>query len=64
MIDPDDLRVIHQASIAAQAAIGILADRIEAALPEPEVVRSGRRTVMLNIKLAETSAIDLARKAA
>jgi len=30
----------------------------------PAVVRTPRRTVMVNIKLAESSAIDLARKAA
>jgi hypothetical protein len=30
----------------------------------PAVVRTPRRTVMVNIKLAESSAVDLARKAA
>lgn len=45
MIDPDDLRAIHQAAIAAQDAIGILADRIEAALPEPESEESGEHAV-------------------
>jgi len=29
----------------------------------PAIVRTPRRTVMVNIKLAETSAIDLAKKA-
>ena len=67
MIDPDDLRAVHQAALAAQDAIATLADAIEAVLPEeepPAIVRPARRAVMVNIKLAESSAIDLAKKAA
>jgi hypothetical protein len=36
MIDPDDLIDLHSAAIAVQDALGVLVERLEVLLPEPE----------------------------
>ena len=37
MTDPDDLIDLHSAAMAVQEAIGVLVERLEVLLPEPEL---------------------------
>jgi hypothetical protein len=37
LIDPDDLTDLHSAAIAVQDALGVLVERLEVLLPEPEL---------------------------
>jgi hypothetical protein len=53
------LQKVAPADAATLRRVAAEAERTE----PPAIVRPPRRTVMVNIKLAETSAIDLARKA-
>ena len=54
------LQQVARADTATLRRVAAEAERTE----PPAIVRVPRRTVMVNIKLAEASAIDLARKAA